>query len=123
MAGQPGRSGGHNRLDAAEHLRRGTFRPSRHGARPTGPALPPPPPVPDGPEPVPAALLEGLTARGRAFVEQCWDTYSGWSPASLALLHEAGRLLDELERVRGQKAERGAQRLLLSVLAALPSVR
>jgi len=33
MAGVKGRSGGHNKLTPAEHRMRGTFRPSRHGAR------------------------------------------------------------------------------------------
>jgi hypothetical protein len=70
-------------------------------------------------EPAPKALLEGLAGRGRVFVEECWATYAGWTPATLALLHEAGRLFDEIETIRGQRGERAAQRVLLAVLAAL----
>jgi hypothetical protein len=32
MAGRPGRSGGHNRLDARLHVLRGTYNATRHGA-------------------------------------------------------------------------------------------
>ena len=69
--------------------------------------------------PLPPELVTGLVGRGAAFVKQCWEIYEGWGPASLALLHEAGRLLDQLETVRGMPAERSAQRLLLATLAAL----
>jgi hypothetical protein len=68
---------------------------------------------------VPPEVVAGLVGRRATFVAECWSTYDGWSPASLALLHEAGRLLDQLETVRGMPAERSAQRLLLATLAAL----
>ena len=61
----------------------------------------------------------GLTGRGLAFVNECWQNYAGWTPASLALLREAGSLLEEIEGLRGQRGERAAQRLFLSTLAAL----
>ena len=35
MPGMPGRSGGSNRMTAAEHELRGTFKPSRHGGNST----------------------------------------------------------------------------------------
>ena len=115
MAGRPGRSGGHNRLSVEQHILRGTFNPTRHGSRPSPLAVGAVPRT----APVPPELVTGLVGRGKVFVAECWSTYEGWSPASLALLHEAGRLLDQLETVRGQPAERSAQRLLLATLAAL----
>jgi hypothetical protein len=115
MAGRPGRSGGHNRLSVEQHILRGTFNPTRHGSRPSALAAAPVPRT----APVPPELVAGLFGRGAAFVAECWSTYDGWNPASLALLHEGGRLLDQLETVRGTPAERSAQRLLLATLAAL----
>jgi hypothetical protein len=115
MAGRPGRSGGHNRLSVEQHILRGTFNPTRHGSRPSALTAGPVPRT----APVPPALVTGLVGRGAAFVGECWAAYDGWSPASLTLLHEAGRLLDQLETVRGMPAERSAQRLLLATLAAL----
>ena len=108
-----GAVGGHNRSHP-KHLLPGSTDPGRTAgvAGPVGRL-----------EPGPADLLAGLTGRGRAFVERCWTEYAGWTPASLALLHEAGRLLAELETLRGQRGERAAQRLLLSVLAALEHAR
>jgi hypothetical protein len=115
VAGRPGRSGGHNRISIEEHIRRGTFNPTRHGKRAARAAAV----TVTAPFPVPPALVEGLTGRGRAFVDECWVTYGGWTPATSVLLREAGLLIDELETLRGQRGERAAQRLLLSAIAAL----
>ena len=52
-----------------------------------------------------------------------WGEYDGWRAAELALLREAGMLVDQLETLRGQPAERTAQRTLLSVLAAPGAMR
>ena len=48
-----------------------------------------------------------------------WGEDDGWRAVELALLREAGDAGDQLETLRGQPAERTAQRTLLSVLAAL----
>jgi hypothetical protein len=131
MPGVRGRSGGSNRIPVQVHLAKGTFRPARHAARlaalsaQTGvlakyrpaPVVPPLRAV-DRP-PLPASVLAGLGARGQAFARDCWDAYADWSPASLALLHEAGHLLDALEALRGQKGERAAQREFRAMVTAL----
>jgi hypothetical protein len=115
MAGRKGRSGGHNRLSAEEHLLRGTFNVTRHGPRPAALATA----VMPRAEPVPADVSEGLSGRGLTFVRECWSTYSGWTASSRVLLREAGQLVDQLDTLRGQRGERAAQRLLLATLAAL----
>ena len=107
MAGKPGRSGTWIRHTPAEHALRGTR--SRARVVPMVPSI----------EPMPTALTEGLTGPGLQFVQDCWTTYGGWTPPTLVLLKQAGRLLDDLESLRGQRGERQAQRLLVSVLAAL----
>jgi len=68
---------------------------------------------------IPPALVEGLTGRGLAFVRDCWHRYSGWAPASLALLRETGFTINAVEQLRGERGERQAQRTLLALLAAL----
>lgn len=89
----------------------GGFRPARH-AHLLKPAFP-------VASPLPAAVLDGLQARGRAFVESLWPEYTEWTLVSQVVLREAGLLVDQLEALRGTKGERAAQRMLLSVLAAL----
>jgi len=115
MSGRPGRSGGHNKLSAAEHIARGTFNRTRHQVRATLAERPTLLPL----RRVPAWLLNGLDGEGRAFVEDTWRTYGGWIPSNIVLLREAGRLLTDLDTQRGKPAERVTQRVLLSVLAAL----
>lgn len=116
MAGRPGRSGGHNRLSLADHAARGTKprNPTLRGLRLVSAEAAPP-------DPLPAELLAGLLpgGLGLAFVERCWQDYEGWTPASVMLLREAGMTIDALELMRGQKGERAAQRLLVTVLAQL----
>lgn len=113
MAGRAGRSGRRPK-PVSDHVLMGSYRPDRHGAYPSH-VLPMPTPA----GPVPDDLVAGLIGRGRTFVEACWRTYADWTPPTLALLHEAGRLVDELEQLRGQRGERAAQRLLLATVAAL----
>lgn len=114
MSGRKGRSGGHNKLSFAEHVLKGTVNTTRHVPKP-GPmgarALAAPP--------VPVELTAGLSGRGLDFVRECWTTYAGWAPHTRALLREAGTLLDQLDRVRNTPEERGAQRMLVAVIAAL----
>jgi len=103
-------------LSEAEHVLRGT---RRRPPRPYGLRL-----VGEGEAPDHALapeLLAGLAegGLGRAFVERCWQDYDGWSPSTLVLLREAGLLIDALDALRGQKGERAAQRMLVTVLAAL----
>ena len=116
MSGRPGRSGGWNKLSPEEHRMRGTT--PRSGPRP--PALAwRPARLPR--RSVPAPLLEGLDGHGQAFVEECWRSYQGWTPATWALLREAGFLLTQVEAQRAEpKEQRATQRTLLAVLAALP---
>jgi hypothetical protein len=63
--------------------------------------------------------VEGLSGRGLAFVRDCWQRYSGWTPGTLVLLREAGQVITAVEQLRGEKGEREAQRMLVQLLAAL----
>lgn len=122
MAGRPGRNRAWNKIPVEVHVQRGTYRRDRHGPLPAWPPMTGEPSRPDAskePSTPPDTLLEGLTGPGRAFVAQAWGEFSDWTPPLVVLLHEAGRLMDELERVRGTKAEKPAQRLLVSVMATL----
>lgn len=112
MSGRPGRSGGWNRISPEEHARRGT-KPRHQPA----PALK----VAEVPirDPIPDAVLRGLDAPGRDFVLEAWAHFSGWGPASLTLLRQAGLLLDELETRQGQPGARASQRLLVTILREL----
>ena len=113
MAGVKGRSGGHNRLSPAEHLRRNTFKPSRHGSRAAARAalallqggrqghplsVGATARQPDGVPDPPAALVAGLDGRGRELVLALWSDYEQWSAAKLVLLHELGGVADMLAR-------------------------
>jgi hypothetical protein len=79
MAGVAGRSGGHNRLSAEEHLVRGTFRPSRHLAA-----------LPAAPEPVSQVdrrrTPRRLDPAARRIAAQLLDEFAGWNPSTLELL-------------------------------------
>jgi hypothetical protein len=106
------RRGGWNKLTPEQHQARGTV-----PRRPPAPVLIPlAAPVSD---PVPRHVLAGLDGPGRAFVEEAWATYGGWGVSSLALLREAGLVLDQLETRRGQPGERASQRLLVQLLRVL----
>ena len=117
MAGRPGRSGGWNRLTPEEHARRGTKLNARH-RRPAALALVGEA-VKHALQPIPPAVIEGLTGRGLDFVHDCWRRYSGWAPGSLVLLRESGFVVNACEQLRGEKGERQAQRMLLALLDAL----
>lgn len=112
MSGRPGKGGGWNRLSDAEHALRGTK--PRSGRRRPALVL-----APHDPRGIPPDLLDGVTGRGRGFVEECYASYRGWTIASFMLLRECGLLIDQLEAARGQPAELGLRRALLSTLAAL----
>jgi hypothetical protein len=117
MAGMKGRSGGMNRVSVDLHRLRGTFRNSRHAGATQTPRLATA--ALDGPLPVPDDLITGLFGRGRRFVEAAWANYAGWGVGTRELLREAGMLFDQLETLRGQRGERAAQRLLVTILASL----
>jgi hypothetical protein len=72
-------SGGQNRKSIAEHVRRGTYRPDRHGRVVS---LPPP----AGPPPAPP---EGLSATSTALWAAVTDEFDGWASHELALLRLA----------------------------------
>lgn len=93
----PGRSGGHNAISIEEHLRRGTFKRSRHGhlLRPSGDD--------EGWQPT-AADLQGLGAAGKRFVRTWLQRYS-LSAAEGAVLLEAGWAIERLAALRAQSRE------------------
>jgi len=93
MAGRPGRSGGHNRIDPREHLLRGTFNPTRHG--PALAALE----AAAAPWAPTRAQLAALGAAGRAFLARVRASYelSTWEGE---LLLEAAVVTDRLAQVR-----------------------
>ena len=80
MAGMPGRSGGHNKLSAAEHLLRGTFRKDRHALLP----------VPAPETPVSKAdrrrVVHGLDREGRRLAGRLLDEFGDWHASSLHTL-------------------------------------
>lgn len=105
MSGVKGRSG-RRPLPLETHLLRHTFRPDRHGPRPStegATALQAPLPVPL----VPPTLLADLGTRGRQFVTELWNEYADWSPSNIVLLREAAEVLDLLERCRRSIAAKG----------------
>jgi len=79
MAGQPNRSGGHNKLSPAEHVVRGNFRASRHAGRTT------PPPVPIDAT-TRRRALHGLPRAARALAGEILDRCGNWDAASLSVL-------------------------------------
>jgi hypothetical protein len=116
VSGRPGRSGGWNKLSLEEHRQRGTKPRYSPKVLPltklaTAPVL--------APEAVPDGLLDGLVGPGRVFVEATFAHYSGWTPASLVVLREAGKVIDDLESLRGTRGERPAQRTLIALIASL----
>jgi hypothetical protein len=117
MAGMPGRSGGHNRLSAAEHVLRGTYRKDRHGPRPARAAAATP--MTDGSEPVPALVTEGLGEHGRRFVKAVWCEYDNWSHPELTLLRAAARTVDDYEAAPDAHERRQAAKLLAALIAQL----
>jgi hypothetical protein len=107
MAGKRGRSG-RRPLPVATHLLRGTFRADRHGPRPVMTAGSAALTLPVAPvTPVPAAVVEGLQAPGLAFVLDVWIHYGDWSPAAVALLRQAGQVVDAIEAYQARIAVDG----------------
>jgi len=94
MAGRKGRSG-RKPLSIEAHLRKGTYRPDRHGpipaeTRPVTGATPAAPAPLTGHE----AMLDGLGAAGRALVAAHLDALGDWNPRDLALIRQAGEARD-----------------------------
>ena len=122
MAGMPGRSGGHNRLSIAEHLQHGTYRADRHGA--LKPASPWPMAASTSAAAEvkpPAALLDGLGKRGRAFVR---DVFAELEPnrVEMHVLRVAAEALDDAHAARDggdHKASRAAVRQFLAACGRL----
>jgi hypothetical protein len=76
MAGQPGRSGGHNKVSVDDHLLRGTFRPYRHA----GQSSPPPVAVSDADR---KFALQGLPRVARKIASRLLEQYTDWNMANL----------------------------------------
>ncbi len=107
-------SGGHNRLSAAEHVVRGTFRPDRHGARAGDVAN------------VPLSragrrrALAGLAGIARHLAGELLDAYGPWDAASIMTLRQYAQAAARLEAGISDDAERRReQRAMLALLAAL----
>lgn len=79
MPGVPGRSGGQNRLTAAEHVSRGTFRRSRHAA----PAASPAPAISAADR---RRALCGLSPAARRMATRLLECYGDWDVAGLTTL-------------------------------------
>ena len=115
MAGQPGRSGGSNRLSVEEHFRRGTYSPIRHGPLP--PHLLPSPPAAPAPPPAWAPAPEDLASLGepgRRFLTQILEQ-ADLSFMQGVLLLEAAHVLDGLATWRAAAAtDKQSARLALA---------
>jgi hypothetical protein len=109
MPGVAGRSGGHNRKTAAEHVVGGTHRADRHGAAlalvPAG--APPDVPGRDHDEREKRHLLAGLSRASRALGRKLLAEYEGWGPAELASVRLALQALDRAEECRRRIADDG----------------
>jgi hypothetical protein len=95
VAGQPGRSGGHNRRSLEEHLRFGTYRPDRHAHLKE--AQPPAPPV------APAdrrRTLAGLSPAARRVAARLLAEYGGWTAAKLEVLRAYSLSCSRLEMLQ-----------------------
>jgi len=83
----------------------------RSGRKPNGAralAFTPEMPVPQTETPpVPASVVEGLQHSGRAFVGEMWAHYADWSPDAMALLREAGGVVDALADYQAVLAAEG----------------
>ncbi len=91
MGGQ--NSGGANRLTAAEHVLRGSFRPDRHG-RPSAPAFP------DVSRADRHRVLQGLSADGRRLVTALLSQFGDWDASGLETLRNYGLSSDRLRALQ-----------------------
>ena len=96
MAGVPGRSGGHNRKSAEEHILAGTFRRDRHGAS-TAPAAP-------VSETDRRRTLQGLTPGARRLAAQLLEGFTGWDGSSLQTLRAYVLSCERLEALQSNSA-------------------
>lgn len=104
MAGQPGRSGGHNRKSVATHLVQGTYKPTRHG------------PLPAAVHPFPSAAtpdwhpkasdVKALSARGRDWLAAAIAEFA-FSAVEGQRLLEALRTLSRVELLEAAVAVEG----------------
>jgi hypothetical protein len=95
MSGRPGRSGRRPKT-IEQHLADGTFRPNRHGPRPSpsGSNVVAMPVSDDEPESMPPWLTATLGPAGRQLVDDMWERYSEWNPSDLRLLRLAAEATD-----------------------------
>ena len=91
---------GRPRLSPATHLIRGTWRPSRHGVRPSASGAALEMPVPTGVWAPDAADLEALGTAGRRLVPAVLTRYE-LGPVEGCVLLEAAHAADALAAVRG----------------------
>lgn len=93
MSGRPGRSGGHNRIDPALHILRGTFNATRHAKLLT-------------PQPVwePSKRLAALEPAGRALVARLTAVYE-FAVIEGEVVMEAGVGTDRLADIRARRAQ------------------
>ena len=93
MVGKAGHSG-RKPLPIVDHLLKGMFRPSRHGAALSYVTT-------DALDPVVSSrqvrrVASGLGPAGRRFVRALLSEYRGWDVAGLLALHRAGRTVDRI---------------------------
>ena len=69
--------------------------------------------------PVPATVLDGLAARGAAFVTATWAEAEGWSTGELALLRLAGRTLDDVDAAPNATERGRAIRVFAAIVGQL----
>ena len=106
MAGRKGRSGGHNRVSAQEHLLRGTFRKDRHTTRRSPAFADNHAPANEAAAVPPDELLAGLGEAGRALVLKLYPT-GGWSVTAQIFLRIAASRLDLASTARAILARDG----------------
>jgi hypothetical protein len=94
MAGVRGKSGGWNRKSVAEHLAKGTFRPSIHGPRLAAATAANPVEVVSSADR--ARVVAGLSVDARRIVERLLDEHGPEHAADLPTLHSYGCSLDRL---------------------------
>lgn len=113
MAGQPNRSGGHNRKPAEVHAIQGTFRPHRHAPKPD----------PAQTAPVSAAdrrrVLKGLAPEARRIAASLLDAFGPWNAAALETLRLYVQSAGRVQTLQDDAERRRETRTMLALLKAL----